>query len=168
MTWVFSVNDHFLHIGTTPADHLKNVPLKSGMSVVDYACGPGRYTIPVAGIVGPQGTVYAVDIQPLAIETVKRIASNKSLANIKAVLVDSFNTGLQCSSADMILLIHAIQGIKEHRALFREIHRLLKREGFFFMDAGHVEVTKVRRMVEDSGLFTLIKLDGKDMLLTKK
>ena len=45
------------------------------MTVVDYACGPGHYTIPVAELVGPQDIIFAVDIQPLAMETIKRKAA---------------------------------------------------------------------------------------------
>ena len=29
--------------------------------VIDYGCGPGRYTLPIAKLVGPKGKVFAVD-----------------------------------------------------------------------------------------------------------
>jgi ubiquinone/menaquinone biosynthesis C-methylase UbiE len=168
MTWVMCIMDLFMGPFSNPKRIVKKIPLKEGMIVVDYACGPGRYTILAAEIVGPQGTVYAVDIQPLAIETVKRKATAKSLANVKAVLVESYDTGIPDSSADMVLLIDAIQGIKEYNVLFHEIHRLLKSDGLLFMDSGHLKTTEVKNMVEGTGLFTLIKLDGKNMLLSKK
>ena len=31
-----------------PQQRLKRIPLKEGIVVVDYGCGPGRYTLPVA------------------------------------------------------------------------------------------------------------------------
>jgi ubiquinone/menaquinone biosynthesis C-methylase UbiE len=31
---------------------LKKIPIKEGMVVVDYGCGPGRYTLPIAKLVG--------------------------------------------------------------------------------------------------------------------
>jgi 23S rRNA U2552 (ribose-2'-O)-methylase RlmE/FtsJ len=37
--------------------------LQPGMTVVDYGCGPGCYTRRFARLVGPQGKVYAVDVQ---------------------------------------------------------------------------------------------------------
>jgi hypothetical protein len=40
------------------------------------------------------GAVYAVDIQPLAIEIVKKSRANL-LTNIKTILVDSYDTGFQ-------------------------------------------------------------------------
>ena len=44
--------------------------IRAGMMVVDYGCGPGRYTTRFARLVGEQGQVYAVDIHELAIEAV--------------------------------------------------------------------------------------------------
>ncbi len=46
--------------------------IREGMTVVDYGCGPGRYSTRFAKLVGEKGKVYAVDVQPLALETVKR------------------------------------------------------------------------------------------------
>jgi SAM-dependent methyltransferase len=42
------------------------------MVVVDYGCGPGRYTRRFSRLVGPAGKVYAVDLQALALEVVKK------------------------------------------------------------------------------------------------
>lgn len=168
MTWFMYSMDFFMQSSSNPRRLLKKLPLKKGMTVVDYACGPGRYTIPIAEAIGPEGIVYAIDIQPLAIEEVNKKAVAKSLINVKAVLVDSFNTGLPDSGADMVLLIDAIQGIHEYNTLFREIHRLLKPDSILFMDSGHLKIAEVKSMVENTGLFTLISLDGKNMLLSKK
>jgi ubiquinone/menaquinone biosynthesis C-methylase UbiE len=46
--------------------------IREGMTVVDYGCGPGRYTTRSARLVGERGKVYAVDVQELALETVKQ------------------------------------------------------------------------------------------------
>ena len=43
--------------------HLDKIPLKEGMRVVDYGCGPVRYTVPAAKLVGAQGMVFAVDVE---------------------------------------------------------------------------------------------------------
>ncbi len=62
----------FIDLLWNPQRRLKDIPLKERMAVVDYGCGPGRYTLPIARVVGPKGKAFAVDIQPLAISTVKR------------------------------------------------------------------------------------------------
>ena len=36
---------------------LKKFGVKEGMTVVDYGCGPGRYSTKLARLVGPEGKV---------------------------------------------------------------------------------------------------------------
>jgi tRNA A58 N-methylase Trm61 len=35
--------------------------IQQGMTVVDYGCGPGRYTVEFVRLVGPEGKVYSDD-----------------------------------------------------------------------------------------------------------
>ena len=164
MVWLYQLQDLFLN----PRRRLEKMPIiKEGMVVVDYGCGPGRYTIPIAELVGPQGKVFAVDIQPLAVKAVKKKVERRSLPNVEAVLVDSFNTRIEPSSADMVLLVDTVHLIEDHDALFREIHRILKPDGLLFMDPGHMKIERVKQIVESTGLFTLVEQKGQDMLLTK-
>jgi ubiquinone/menaquinone biosynthesis C-methylase UbiE len=164
MIWAFKLVDLFFR----QRRHLEKVPLREGMVVVDYGCGPGRYTIPIAELVGPKGKVFAVDIHPLAIKTVKEKAARSDLKNVEAVLVDSFNTGIQSSSADLVLAIDMIHSITDYDALFHEIHRILKPNGLLFMDAEHIKISKAQEIVASSGLFTMKEQRGRDMLLTKR
>src|SRR5690554_1427627 len=43
---------------------LKALGVQSGQTVCDMGCGNGFYTLPLAKLVGPEGKVLAVDIQP--------------------------------------------------------------------------------------------------------
>ena len=163
--WLLYVWDILLR---HPTQDLQRIPLEKGMTVVDYGCGPGHYTIPTAEMVGPQGRVYAVEIQPLALETVKKKAARKSLDNVILVLVDSYNTGIPDASVDVVLLIDAFHMISDHDALFKEICRLLKPDGFLHMDPGHMKAGEVENIVEKTGLFNTVQFDGRNMRLTKK
>ena len=46
------------------ATMLKQLGVQPGMTVCDMGCGNGFYTVQLAELVGPTGTVLAVDIQP--------------------------------------------------------------------------------------------------------
>jgi ubiquinone/menaquinone biosynthesis C-methylase UbiE len=133
--------------------HLSKAPVEEGMTVVDYACGPGRYTVPIAEKVGPKGKVYAVDIQPVAIETVKRKAAAKGLSNIETVLVDSFDTRIAGASADLVLLVDMIHMVRDRSSLLREVSRLLKLDGCLFVGVEHTAVSEVTRQIQDTGFF---------------
>jgi ubiquinone/menaquinone biosynthesis C-methylase UbiE len=147
--------------------HLSKIPLKPGITVVDYACGPGRYAIPVAVAVGPAGKVYAVDIQPLAVETVRRKAARKRLKNVEGVVADSYHTGIPDGIADLVLMIDAIHMVSDRGQLFQEIHRLLKNEGFLFVEVDHISPPAVLKQIEESRLFHPVKIDGKTMILSR-
>lgn len=56
---------------------LDEVGIREGFTVLDYGCGPGSYVGLLAEMVGKSGCVYAVDINPLAVQTVQRLASKK-------------------------------------------------------------------------------------------
>lgn len=162
--WLLYVWDIFLR---HPGQDLQKIPLEKGMTVVDYGCGPGHYTIPTAEMVGAKGHVYAVEIQPLALETVKKKAAQKSLGNVIPVLVDCYNTGIPDASVDVVLLIDAFHMISDRDALLKEICRLLKPDGFLYMDPGHMKAGEGKNIVEKTGLFNMVKFDGRNMQLAK-
>ena len=164
MMWIFRLIDLFWN----PQKHVKKIPLREGMTVVDYGCGPGRYTIPIAKLIGPNGKVFAVDIQPLAITTVKKKAAGETLTNVEAVLADSYDTGIKESSIDLVLLLDTFHMTSDHDALFREIHRILNPDGLLFMDPGHMKLEKAVERVESSGFFTVRECQEKDMLVTPR
>ncbi len=127
------------------------------MSVVDYGCGPGSFSIPAAELVGRTGSVVAVDIHPLAVKTVADRASRKGFDNVRTVLVQGYDTGVEASSVDRALLIDTIHAIEDPDALFREIHRVLKPDGLLFMEKGHMAMSEQRRILEQTGLFEVVE-----------
>ena len=153
MTLTYKLRDLFQN----PRRDLEKARLTKGMSVVDYGCGPGSFTIPAAELVGEGGRVFAVDIHPLAISTVERKASRKGLKNVETALVRGYDTGIEESSTDRVLLIDTIHLIEDPDALFGEIHRMLKRDGLLFMEKGHMPMSKQKELVEKAGLFKIIE-----------
>lgn len=149
MTLMYRVRD----LLQDPRRALEMARLGPGMKVADYGCGPGSFAIPAAEIVGDGGRVYAIDIHPLAISSVRDRASKKELANVEAILVRGYDTGIEASSIDRVLLIDTIHRIEDTDALFREIRRILKPDGLLFLHKGHMPMPEQRGLVEGSGLF---------------
>ena len=164
MVWLYRLTNFIWN----PRRHLNKVPLKEGMVVVDYGCGPGRYTNLVARRVGPKGKVIAVDIQPLAIEMVKEKAARAGATNIETILVDSYDTGIEQASADMVLLIDTFHMISDFDALLGEVRRILKSDGHLFMDPGHMKQSEATKILDERCLFAIVESHGRDMLLTPK
>jgi predicted DCC family thiol-disulfide oxidoreductase YuxK len=84
---------------------------------------------------------------------VKEKAIRKALTNIKAILLDSYNTGIPESSIDLVILIDAIQSIKDTDAFFHKIHQLRKTGSWLFMEAGHLTIPRARDFVLSTGFF---------------
>ena len=156
MTLIYRLRD----LLQNPRRSLEKAGLTEGMSVVDYGCGPGSFTIPAAELVGHEGRVFAVDIHPLAISTVKQKASRRGLQNVETVLVQGYDTGIESSSIDRVLLTDTIHLIDDPDALFREIHRMLKPDGLLFMEKGHMAMSEEKAILEKSGLFKITESEG--------
>jgi len=95
MSFGYKFRDFFL----PPKNILKDVGIKRGFHVLDYGCGPGSYTIAAAELVGNSGRIYALDIHPLAIQSVQSIASKKQLTNVETIC-SNCKTGLQDNGVD--------------------------------------------------------------------
>ncbi len=65
---------------------LGRLGLAAGMKVLDAGCGPGRLTIPLAKIVGPDGSVVALDPQPAMLERLEGRLRAEGLKNVRPIL----------------------------------------------------------------------------------
>jgi ubiquinone/menaquinone biosynthesis C-methylase UbiE len=153
MTLMYFVRD----LMQNPRRILDMARLGQGMKVADYGCGPGSFAIPAAEIVGDGGRVYAIDIHPLAISSVRDRAAKKGLGNVETILVQGYDTGIEASSIDRVLIIDTIHRIEDTDALFHEIRRILKPDGLLFLHKGHMPMPEQRGLVEGSGLFEVVE-----------
>jgi ubiquinone/menaquinone biosynthesis C-methylase UbiE len=57
--------------------------VSKGQRVADLACNTGYYTSILAECVGPEGKVYAVDLDPLVIKLVEDIVNKSGFHNVE-------------------------------------------------------------------------------------
>ena len=120
-----------------PKEKITDLELESGQTIIDYGCGPGRYISVVSGLIGPQGKLYAADIQLQAISEVRKLCKKNNLENVEAVLVNNYSCPVEDNSADIIYCFDVFHRIENPAALFTEFHRLIKKGGLLIMDEGH-------------------------------
>src|SRR5271157_1345335 len=65
-----------------PEEVVAKLGLKPGEAVADLGAGSGYFTMLFAKAVGPQGTVYAVDVLPEMLEYIRQRAQNDDVKNI--------------------------------------------------------------------------------------
>ena len=132
---------------------VKRFGIEAGMTVVDYGCGPGRYTVRFARLAGASGRVYALDVQELALEAVRRRAVREGLGNVEAVLVRDYDSGLPAGIADRVCAIDMFFGVRDPGAFLAEVDRLLKPEGLLLLDDGHQSRAVTLAKLAASGRF---------------
>src|SRR6185295_2433295 len=69
-----------------PAEVFDAMSIKPGHRVADIGCGFGYFTFRLAAQVGTQGKVYAVDIDPKAIEKVRQRKERENLEQVEPIL----------------------------------------------------------------------------------
>jgi len=131
--------------------------IQRGMTVVDYGCGPGRYTIRFAKLVSEQGKVYTVDVQELAIESVNQKANSLGLKNIIPVVAKGYATGIPDHIADMVFALDMFFGVRDPSALLAEIHRIVKPTGVLILDDGHQSREKTLEKLGRSGKWEIVE-----------
>jgi ubiquinone/menaquinone biosynthesis C-methylase UbiE len=167
--WAFrgmALTLRFMELFRRPKERLEKVGLAPGQIVLEYGCGIGSFTIPTAQIVGEEGTVYAVDIQPLAIEAVRKRAAKGNLTNIKVILSDRA-TGLPDESVDVVLLYDTLHLVKDKPALLQELHRVLKADGHLSADHEHTDREAFLDTMRTGNLFALQDQNGEVLGFSK-
>lgn len=121
--------DNWLRRRLQPPQKILAGLVKPGDTVVDLGCGPGFFTIPLGRLVGPGGTVVAVDLQNPMLDRVRRKAERQGLAGrIRCHCCRPDRIGLSLA-ADFILAWYMVHETPSPAALLREVRTLLKGDG---------------------------------------
>ena len=78
-----------------------------GMSVADFGCGSGHYSLEAGRRVGKSGKVYAVDIQKEMLSLVHSQAEMENLGNVEIIWTDLEKpnaTRLKDGSVDLVII----------------------------------------------------------------
>ncbi len=97
--------------------------------VADLGAGGGWFTIRLARRVGPNGLVYAEDIQRQMIEAIARRLQREGLRNVRTILGTEDNPRLPASSLDAVLIVDAYHEIRKPLGLLRNVATALKPKG---------------------------------------
>jgi ubiquinone/menaquinone biosynthesis C-methylase UbiE len=121
------------------------------MTVVDYGCGPGRYSIRFARLVGTKGKVFTVDIHKLPIEAVKKKIEKYGLRNIVPILAKGYDSTLPEHTADVVCAIDMFFLIKNPTEFLKELKRIIRPDGFLVIDDGHQRRSVTKTNILASG-----------------
>ncbi len=103
--------------------------IADGSVVGDIGAGSGWFTIRLARRVGPQGLVYAEDVQAEMISAISRRVQREGLTNVKAVLGAGSDPRLPARSLDAVLIVDAYHEMQDRVTMLSNLARALKPQG---------------------------------------
>jgi predicted methyltransferase len=100
--------------------------IEPGKNVADIGAGSGWFTVRAAVRVTSSGKVYAVDINPKAIQYIDQRAKKEQLQNIKTILSTPDDPQLPPDSIDAVLLLKTYHEVAHPIVLLRNLSSSLK------------------------------------------
>ena len=97
-----------------------------GKTVADIGAGSGWFTVRAARRVGRAGLVYAVDINPKAIDYIRERVARDGLGNVQAILSKPDDPLLPAASIDAVLLLKTYHEVANPVMLLRNLQKALR------------------------------------------
>ena len=112
-----------------PDEIMDALHVAEGSKVADIGAGAGWFTIQLARRVGPNGLVYAQDVQRQMLEAIRRRVSREGLQNVQAVLGTGSNPNLPKAALDAILVVDVYPEVDDRVTFLRNLSLALKPNG---------------------------------------
>jgi ubiquinone/menaquinone biosynthesis C-methylase UbiE len=121
----------------SPQRHIEPYVTK-GQVVADLGCDSGYYTLALAECVGPEGRVYAVDLNENDIRALEKKADRGAYHNIEAHATSASDLSfIKDGSVDFVLANGLLCSMSDHRqAAVNEKKRILKPRGQAYLSLG--------------------------------
>ena len=153
MSFILSMRDVFVSVGK----RIDVFGINNGSVVIDFGCGPGSYIERASQLVGGNGRVYAVDVHPLAIKSIKKKISKASLDNVIPILSTGYPVDIKSQSADVIYALDMFHHVKNADVFLKELCRLLKPDGTLFIESGHQPFNEAKDKILKSDCWTIVE-----------
>jgi ubiquinone/menaquinone biosynthesis C-methylase UbiE len=142
--------------------------VSEGMVVLEPGCAMGFFTLPLAQMVGEEGRVIAVDIQPEMLATLERRARKTGLIDridIRKAGPNGLGVDDLVRSADLCTLIHVAHEVPDRNRLFHEISNTLKTGGrLLVIEPGwHVSEEDFKLSLSAAGAAGLRRIETPDL-----
>jgi arsenite methyltransferase len=145
-----------------PKEVIAALAIRPGSQVADLGAGGGYFTWRLAEAVGPQGMVYAVEIDDTALRIIREEMASRGITNVLPIRAESNDAKLP-EPVDLVFSCDTYHHMEDRVAYFRLLARYLKSggqvaildfhpHGFFSGLLGHGTAKEdVRREMETAG-----------------
>ena len=108
---------------------LERFGIAAGETVLELGPGPGYFTPEAARMVGPEGRVVCVDLQPGMLALLRARLREHSVGNARLIAGDATRLPLANRSVDVAFLVTVLGEVPDRPAALAELRRVLKPGG---------------------------------------
>jgi len=108
---------------------LDALQIEPGMTVADVGAGIGYFSWRIAGRVGAEGRVLAVEIQPAMLERLEAEMRKRDIRNVRSILGTPVDPNLPARSVDLALMVDVYHEFRHPEAMISRIRQSLKDDG---------------------------------------
>jgi len=108
---------------------LRLLKVVKGSSVGDVGAGSGYMSLRLARLVGAEGKVYAVDVQPGMLQLLQQNAAKARLMNVVPVLGAIDDPKLPAATLDLIIMVDVYHEFSQPQRMLQRMHEALKPGG---------------------------------------
>lgn len=108
---------------------LANLGVRPGMTICDMGCGNGFHSLPMAKMVGENGLVIGVDVQPEMLGFLRERMEDQGVENIIPILGSFHNPRLPPNTIDLVLMVDVYHEFSHPQQMLASIHAGLKPDG---------------------------------------
>jgi ubiquinone/menaquinone biosynthesis C-methylase UbiE len=108
---------------------LRLIEVQRGSVVADIGAGSGYYSTRLARLVGPEGRVYASDIQQAMLDIIRGRIERERIPNIELVLGTTTDPRLPRAAVDLAIMVDVYHEFSQPQVMLRRIRESLKPGG---------------------------------------
>jgi ubiquinone/menaquinone biosynthesis C-methylase UbiE len=112
-----------------PEQVMDTLAIGEGSVVADVGAGGGWFTVRLARRVGPNGVVYAQDVQPQMLDSISRRIVREGLANVRYIRGERRDPKLPAGTLDAVLMVDTYHEFENPVSLLRGVRAALKPGG---------------------------------------
>jgi ubiquinone/menaquinone biosynthesis C-methylase UbiE len=103
--------------------------IKPGQTIADLGAGSGYYSFRIAPLVGDQGTVLAIDVEPRMLRIITERAKRSGVGNVTTVLSTPSDPNLEPNSVDLLFMVDVYHELEFPLEVMTKVREALKPGG---------------------------------------
>ena len=103
--------------------------IQPGQFVADIGAGTGYFTVRISPVVGVDGRVLAVDVEPEMVEYIRTRAAKAGLKNVEPILTTPDTPGLGADSVDLAFICDTWHHIDNRIDYLNQLRKTLRKGG---------------------------------------